>query len=204
LESNENIPMNWQQQRDIVMELLKAANPELMAIIAHPDNLPFVRRALGLVDLYVPGEDERTAEYDEIAQLLQSKPMIVPQINEMTGLPEEVEQSTVEIDIDLDNHQLRFDIDKKWLISPVGRQAKEDNINGYRNVLVHALAHKKEFEMQQIQQQELIAAGGEMGAAGAQGGKGGEGSAPPKKPNENNAFNAEPPIEGEGDVQTIQ
>jgi hypothetical protein len=64
------------------------------------------------------------------------------------------EQPSVQIDQDVDNHQVEAAICKTWLISSAGRLAKRENPNGYKNVLLHMKAHLQIIQ-QQMQAQQL-------------------------------------------------
>lgn len=174
LEANENLPITWNQQKDIVMQLLKAGVPEVLQILGAPENLPVIRNAIGLVDFYVPGEDDRTKQYDEIKQLLNSEPIPDP----ATGQ----EMPSVEIDVDYDNHAIEFEICRSWITGEAGRQAKIDNQNGYRNVLLHGKLHLNQMRQLQASQPS-------------------KGAAPPEKPNANDMSAA--PITGEENVSTV-
>lgn len=178
LEANENLPITWSQQRDIIIQLLTAGNPEILAILGSPENLPMIRQAIGLTDFFVPGEDDRNHQYDEIKLLLNSEPMPNP------GDPNMPEVPSVDIDPIMENHAIEFETCRKWAISPAGQQSKMDNEPGYRNVLLHAKLH-----YQQIQPQGP-GPGQEKGAA------------PPEKPNV--LATQEAPITGESNVPTIQ
>lgn len=172
LEANENLPLTWSQQKDIVMQLLQAANPEILAVLGAPENLAKIRDAIGLDTFFIPGEDDVDAENDEIKLLLNSTPM-------PTEDPMNPETSSIEVDQIYDNHAIRWEIDRKWIISEAGRQAKIDNPEGYRNVLLHGRMHYMFMQMQQAQQAQ--------------------GAAPSEKPNPKDK---EAPITGEGDVKT--
>ena len=182
LEANENLPLTWSQQKDIIMQLLTAANPEILAVLASPENLPQIRQAIGLTDFYVPGEDDRNHQYDEIKLLLNSEPMPNPMD------PMNPEAPSVDIDPMMENHQIEFEICRKWAISPAGQQAKTDNEAGYRNVLLHAKQHYMVMQQNMMQQQP---APGENGAA------------PPEKPNQLE-MQPEAPIQGEQNVVAQQ
>lgn len=181
LEANENLPMTWSQQRDIIMQLLNAASPEILAILGSPENLPVIRQAIGLNDFFVPGEDDRNHQYDEIKLLLASEPM-------PTGNPMMPELASIEIDPIMENHAIEFEICRKWAVSPAGQQAKMDNPAGYKNVLLHAQMHYQQIQMKMMSQPP--ATGDEKGAA------------PPEKPNPRESQEA--PIIGESNVDTQQ
>jgi len=181
LEANENLPLTWSQQKDVVMQLLTAATPEILAIIGSPENLPIIRQAIGLTDFYVPGEDDRNHQYDEIKLLLDSEPLPNPMD------PMNPEMPSVDVDPIFENHAIEFEIVRKWAVSLAGQQAKTENEAGYRNVLLHGKLHYMQMQMSMQQQP---AQGQENGAA------------PPEKPNP--ADSQEAPIVGESNVNPVQ
>lgn len=193
LEANENLPMTWNQQKDIIMQLLQSSNPQIVAMLAAPENLTYLREAIGLNDMFIPGEDDKTLQNDEIRLLLNSEPIPNPEAQdpnimiqaELTGQPPpEPELPSIEIDVDFNMHPIHFEIIRKWAVSDEGQQAKVDNPNGHRNVLLHGKAHLMQIQM-----------AAQMQAMQAQD------NTPTKKPNEKNR---EAPIMEEGNVPTIQ
>mgnify|MGYP001572094466 CR=1 FL=1 len=182
LEANENLPLTWSQQKDVIMQLLTAANPQILSIIASPENIPLIREAIGLTDFYIPGEDDVIKAHDDIKLLLNSEP--IP-----TGDPMMPEQPSVDIDPDYINPDITFEIIRKWVISEAGRQAKTDNEAGYRNVLLYGKMLKQIQVANALQQMQTQVPGE-------------EGATPPEKPNP--LMTKEAPIIGEGDVPTIQ
>jgi len=144
LEANENLPLTWSQVKDVVMKLLEAQNPEVLAILGAPENLPIIREAIGLTDFFVPGEDDREKIHDDIKALLNSEPL-------QTGDPMMPEMPSVEVDPIFDNLEMGFEIVRNWVVSEAGRQAKIDNEAGYRNVLLYG----KMFHM--LSQQQMMA-----------------------------------------------
>jgi hypothetical protein len=178
LESNENLPITWSQQKDTIEKMMMNGNPEVLKILSAPENAPLLHDALGLTDWYLPGEDDVVKQYDEIKLLLNAQPI-------ETGDPEMPEIPSVEIDPDFDNHQVEFETCRKWIISEAGRQCKTDNEPGYRNVLLHGRAHLAIIQEQQMQQMAQESAG----------------AAPSKKPAKTETKEA--PITGEGDVQQV-
>ncbi len=180
LEANENLPLTWSQQRDIIMQLLAAANPEVLAILGSPENLPMIRQAIGLTDFFVPGEEDRNHQYDEIKLLLNSEPLPNPMDPNMPELP------SVDVDPVYENHPIEFETVRKWAISLAGQQAKMDNEPGYRNVLLHGKLHYMQMMMK-------------IAPSPAPEGKG---APPPEKPNPNEHLEA--PIQGDENVATVQ
>ena len=182
LEANENLPLTWSQIKDTVMQLLTMNNPEILQALTAPENLKFIREAVGLVGFVMPGEADVAKQSDEIRLLLNSAPLQEPAVDPATGIPipdatgmqpAMNEVPSVEIDPDVDNHEVEADICRRWLISEAGRVSKIDNPNGYKNVLLHMKAHTQ--HMQMMQQQAMMA------QASAQG------NVPPEKPKPDNA-----------------
>lgn len=178
LEAADNLPLTWSQKKDMIMQLLTAANPEILAVIGSPENLPIIRESIGITDFFVPGEDDRDKQYDEIKLLLNSEPMPNPMD------PMNPEAPSVDIDPIFDNHQIEFEIVRKWVVSEAGRQAKTDNEAGYRNVLLHGKAH-----YMQMQPAPMV--------------PGQEGAPNPEKPNQLE-MQPEAPIQGEANVNAQQ
>lgn len=189
LEANENLPLTWHARKDIIMQLMEANNPQILAMLATPENLPLIYEAIGINDFEIPGEDARNKQYDEIKILLATEPLVMPndpeeiQIGEMMGQPqpEEIEFSSVSVE-EFDEHQIELAICIKWINSPAGQLAKQENPAGYKNVLLHAREHKEALSAMMMEQ--MAANGG--------------GAAPLESPNEQDK---EAPITGEADVQ---
>lgn len=151
IEGNENIPLTWNQQQDVVMRILQAGNPELMQALLAPENMPTLKKAIGLVDFEIPGENDRNKQFEEIQQLMDSEPIPMPTPMGMEEMP------SVEVDPDLDNHQIEADICRNWLISEAGRLARFDRPLGYKNVLLHFKMHMQFIQQQMMEQQHAAA-----------------------------------------------
>jgi hypothetical protein len=190
LEANENLPITWNQMRDTLLRLMEMNNPQFMQAMTVPENLPIMREAIGLTDFYIPGEEDRDKQNDEIKQLLNGEP-IIQQPDEMQmleaqmagdpNLAQPIEEPSVEIDPMFDNHAIHFELCRKWIIGNAGRLAKVENPAGYQNVLLHAQQHQMILQ-QQMMEQRLA----EM-----------ESASPAAKPEEGK----EAPIQGEEDVR---
>lgn len=187
LEANENLPITWNQRKDVIMQLLNAQNPEILAMLGTPENLPIIREAIGLDSFFVPGEDDRNQTLDYIKLLLNSTPISTPpQIDPATGQPISgpSETSSIEPDPIYDNPQIAFEMIRKWVISEEGRQNKIDNPDGYKNVLL--LGQQYQMLMQQAQMNQMA----QQAPNGAN----------PTKPNQD----MKAPIQGENNVQSAQ
>lgn len=159
LEANENLPITWNQQKDAIMELLQLNSDPIMATLLTPENMPYLKRVIGLNDFVISGEDDKNKEYEEIQLLINSEPIEMPpdpMLQEqamMMGMPPPPPQRlpSIEPDFDTDNHLMASDIDRRWLISDAGRLCKLENPAGYENVLLHMKAHKDMGIQQQMQ-----------------------------------------------------
>jgi hypothetical protein len=151
LEPDEKLPVSDEQQADIIMQLMQLNNQEITSALMDPENLPYISKIIKIPQFHLPGEEDREKQFEEIDELINSTPIPPdPQSIQLyqqaaaTGHPGAVkpeEQPSVEIDQDVDNHQVEASICKSWLISSAGRLAKQENPNGYRNVLLHMKAH---------------------------------------------------------------
>ncbi len=160
IEANENLPITWNQQKDAIMELFKLNNEGVTSTLASPENIPYLKRAIGLDDYIIPGEDDRNKQYEEIQLLVNSEPIEMPpdpmQMEQamMQGMPppQPVRTPSIEPDFDVDNHELEADICRRWLVADAGRLCKLENPLGYENILLHMKMHKEMSMQQQMQQ----------------------------------------------------
>lgn len=163
LEANENIPLTFNQIKDVIEKLMIAQIPEMQAILADPSNLPKIREYLGLVDISIPGEEDRTKQYDEIKLLLDSS--AIPSTDEITGQPNEV--ASVPIDKVYDDHEIHFKIVKKWVTSEAGVMTKVSNEEGYKNVLLHGQEHLQQIQANLQMQAQAQPLNNDEGKSGA-------------------------------------
>jgi len=171
LEANENLPLTWSQRKDTVFQLLQTNNEQILSYLGAPENLTILREALGLDDFYIPGEDDRNKQFEEIKLLLNSEPILMPpSIDPMMGqmnpemmqdpmaqqamMPQEI--PSVDVDPDIDNHQIEFEICRSWLVSDAGRLAKKENPEGYTNVLLHAKQHLMFVQQAMMAEQQAM------------------------------------------------
>jgi hypothetical protein len=182
LEANENLPITWSQRKDTYMELLKLNNPEILKALADPENIKALVEAIGLEDFTVPGEDDRQKQYEEIRLLINSEPIQIPAdpmqiaMALQAGLPPppDTEQPSIEIDPDLDNHDIEAEVCRTYLVSDAGRLLKIENPLGYKNVMLHMKEHMKQIQLSMMQSQMAPPP------------EGAEGASPPSKPEGSN------------------
>jgi hypothetical protein len=164
LEPDEKLPISDEQQADMIMQLFQINNQEVTAALMDPENLPSIAKIVKIPEFKIPGADDREKQYEEITELVNGA-AIPPDQQEIqafqqasqqaqqTGQPLQQqppqEKPSVEIDVDVDNHQIEAAICKSWLISSAGRLAKQENPNGYKNVLLHMKQHMAVVQQQQ-------------------------------------------------------
>src|SRR3990167_6523700 len=102
LEANENLPINWTQQREVMMQLLQGSNPEVMDALTSPENIPLISRALCLDEFVIPGESDRQKQYEEIRILLESEPTVIPIQSPQGMMQQEVPSVDIEPLVDFE------------------------------------------------------------------------------------------------------
>jgi len=157
-EVDEGFPESYSQQRQNFMTLIQFAgnNPAMMTLLQDPTNQYLFQKFAGVRGFKVAGADERNVQLREIKQLLlgtvippdqadMQKVAVHQTLTSVAGHPspepepQDLEASSVPIDVVYDNHQIHFTTVKDWIISDEGQQAKELNPRGYANVRQHGL-----------------------------------------------------------------
>ncbi len=160
LEANENLPITWSQRKDTYLKLMEIQNPQLQMALQSPENIKNLAEAIGLDDFIIPGEADRQKQYEEIQVLINTEPIFEPP-NEMQVMeaaingqePEMQELPSIEVDPDLDNHDVEAEICRTYLVSSAGRLLKVENPTGYKNVLLHYKQHMMIIKQGMMEQQ---------------------------------------------------
>lgn len=143
-ETNEQFPVSWAQQRDEIMRLIELNNPQILQILALPQNIGLMKNVIGVKNLYIPGDDDRNKQLGEIQELMRTLP-----IPNMDGSL----TPSIPIEPDVDNHQLHIMVTQSFLSSEVGQSLKKYNPEGYGNVVLHLQQHQVFLEQQMLIQQ---------------------------------------------------
>ncbi|HVB55546.1 MAG TPA: hypothetical protein VNE63_03810 [Candidatus Acidoferrales bacterium] len=144
-ETDEQYPTLWSQQRAVLLQLLANPDPQLQAVLAHPENMALIKRLIGLEELVVPDEESRTKQYREIAQLVAEAPVV--KRDDASGV--ELTLPSIVPDEFADNHAVELEICMRWFSSDAGQVAKIDAPAGYANVRAHAMFHREYLLKQQ-------------------------------------------------------
>ena len=152
-ETDEQYPTLWSQQRAVLLQLLANPDPQLQAVLAHPENMSLVKRLIGLEEFVIPDEESRTKQYREIAQLVAEAPIV--KRHDETGI--EATLPSLLPDEFADNHAVELEICMRWFSSDAGQVAKIEAPAGYANVRAHALFHRDYLRKQQAAAQPAAA-----------------------------------------------
>ena len=136
-ETDEQYPTLWSQQRGVLLQLLANPDPQIQAVLAHPENMALMKRLIGLEEFVIPNEESRTKQYREIAQLVAESPVIHD-----PGTGAETVVPSIVPDEFADNHAVELEICKRWFSSDAGQVAKIEAPAGYANVRAHAMLHQ--------------------------------------------------------------
>jgi hypothetical protein len=144
-ETDEQYPTLWSQQRAVLLQLLGNPDPQIQAVLAHPENMTLVKRLIGLEEFVIPDEESRTKQYREIAQLVGETPVV--KRHDATGI--ELMLPSIMPDEFADNHATELEICMRWFSSDAGQVAKIEAPAGYANVRAHAMFHREYLQKQQ-------------------------------------------------------
>jgi hypothetical protein len=179
LESSEELPMSWQQKKDVVMQLLNGGSPMIMQAMMSPENLPLISKALGLEDFVLPGVDDRQKQYEEIQLLADSEPIQMPSEPTPENPEGMIEEPSVDIDPMIDNHGIQAEICRIYLISDKGRLLKIQKPEGYKNILLHMQRHVTMAQIMAMANAAPMPQSNGNDAAAAQGSRNGQANPEP-------------------------
>jgi hypothetical protein len=153
-ETSENFPISWSQRRDVIMQLMGMKDEHIGSILQHPANAAMIKDIIGLQDMYLPGDDDRNKQLEEISELLAAEPIPMG-VNPETG--QEEFQSSVSVDPDIDLHEVEAETCMAWLRSAVGTDARKTNPAGWMNVRSHMMEHQQIVQQRMMEAQMMAA-----------------------------------------------
>jgi len=173
-ETDEQYPTLWSQQRAVLLQLLTNPDPQIQAVLGHPENMALLKRLIGLEEFVIPDEESRTKQYREIAQLVSEAPVVARSDDavgedggvDSNGAPQSSARHTAAVELVLpsimpdefaDNHSVELETCMRWFSSDAGQVAKLETPAGYANVRAHALFHREYLLRQQRQTQQASA-----------------------------------------------
>jgi len=153
-EVTEQFPTSWAQKRSTLMDLINMKDQMITSVIFHPENVGLLAQLIGIDELFVPGDNDRNKQLEEIQALITSEPTPDPSgaLDPNTGQPQMI--SSVPIDPDIDDSNIHAEVMKAFACSDVGLYIKESNPAGWQNFMLHLQAHNAIVQQQQVQQDE--------------------------------------------------
>lgn len=139
-EGSEQFPISWAQQREMLLNLMQQQNPLVDAVIADPNNRSEIANLIGLPQMYIPGDQDRKKQLDEISELVRGEPF-------ETGDPMMPFITSVETEPTLDDAAVHIATCKHWLNSDIGQYFKVEKPSKYANVMLHMEAHMQDQMM---------------------------------------------------------
>ena len=115
-----DLPQSPGQMKDLIVQLMTLKDENINEALFHPNNTPFIAKALGTPDIYIPGAEDRDYQYAEISDLLQG---IEVTINEY------------------DNDPVHIEVCRTWLSSGSALMLKRTDPDAVARVEMHWKAH---------------------------------------------------------------
>lgn len=124
---NKQLPQSWAQKRDFIATMIEKAPEMTGTILMHPNNADILKNFTGIPEIYIPGENDVQKQNREFYELINGT-----QVSEI--------DSSVPIDIHVDDHAVHKLVLKDLLVSPVGLALSPE---AYANCILHYIAHDK-------------------------------------------------------------
>lgn len=116
----EEMPQSAMQLKDLLINMVTLKDPNISAALYHPQNTPFLTKALGAPEFYIPGSDDRDKQFGEISQML-------------LGNRIEVKE--------WENHKIEAETCRSFIVGPTGRMLQRSNPEGIALIEEHMMAH---------------------------------------------------------------
>lgn len=131
-EGDENFPELWNQQRAVMMDILKTAPGQ--QLLTEPDNAELAVKAFGIPGLVLPGSDARNYALDVIGMLTETQELIGPDGTVTEDAPILPPQAIMAMIDPLEDHATAATVGKRWLFTQVGRKCKRETPQAWANV----------------------------------------------------------------------
>ena len=154
-ETDEQYPTLWSQQRAVLLQLIANPDPQMQAVLAHPENMALIKRLIGLEEFVIPDEESRTKQYREIAQLVAEMPCDRQDVTAAAADAAAARRSGAEVILpSICRMSLRIITRWSWRFACGGFRRtrgrwRRSRRRGYANVRAHALFHRDYLRKQQ-------------------------------------------------------
>ena len=144
-ESSETLPISSAQKMDMILKLLQLGNEGIDEVMLDAQNSQFIAEALGFPAIKIPGQAQRTKQFQEIKVLLATEPI---DLGNGEFLP------SVDIEPELDDDDDHIDVLKGFLVEN-GTYLKVEVPAGYQNCMAHLRMHVEQKEMKELNAQMM-------------------------------------------------
>jgi hypothetical protein len=148
-EFSDQLPVTWEQINQVLTNLMQMGSQEINEVLFNPNNAQLMKKGIGLRDLYIPGEEDRTKQYAEFIELSQGQPMPMAPPEILAQIPPGVDPAQLGIQMQssvmpepIDNHEVHMAVLADILNSPRGQRLKKENPPAYQNCMLHWQAHQ--------------------------------------------------------------
>lgn len=121
-ETNEQLPQSWEQKWHLITDLLGMKDPVINQVLLAPENSQLMKQAVAMPQFYIPGDNDRTKQFDEIYDIIE-------------GLP-------VTVDPDMDDHPIHMRVIKCYMTSSQGIYLYKTNPTAYGQIIQHYKEHE--------------------------------------------------------------
>lgn len=156
-ETSEQFPIGWAQKSDRLIAMMNMKNPNIDAALYHPENTGILAQTIGFPEFYIPGDDDRSKQLNEIVELLTAAP--VPQMDPMNPMMPPTMMPTV-MPLEVDDHAIHMQTIKSFIVSDIGQQMEKENPAGIANCMAHYHMHEQMQMMTAIKEMQKSAATG--------------------------------------------
>lgn len=122
-ETSEMLPQSWEQKWQLITNILQMKDPTINAVLLSPENSSFMKQAVAMPELVIPGDSDREKQLGEIHDIIAGDP-------------------TVHVDVDIDNHPVHMVVIRNFCTSPVGVNLYKTNPQAYAMIIQHYKEHQ--------------------------------------------------------------
>lgn len=130
-ETSEQLPQTWEQKWHLITNLLGMQDPVINSVVLAPENAHLMKNAVSMPQFYIPGDHDRTKQFGELYDLVADP-----------------NDPSVQVDPDLDDHEIHMKIIKYHATSPQGVQTYKTNPAVYQAWLMHYKMHEQALMIQ--------------------------------------------------------
>ena len=133
-ETSEQLPQSWEQKWHLITNLMSQKDPVINSVLFAPENSQILKQAVSMPQFYIPGDNDRTKQWDEIYSLI-SNPS----------------DPSIQVDQIMDDHSVHKRVIKYYMTSSQGVYLYKTNPSAYQAITKHYTIHDQ-FDVQTLDQ----------------------------------------------------